>query len=50
MPLPTPCVKPDVDFGKPVLTYMGLDPLEPDDELLDEFVPQSGLDMGRFLA
>jgi hypothetical protein len=41
---------PYVDFGKPVLTYTGLNPARPDDEPLDDFVPAAdGLDLASLV-
>lgn len=37
---------PYADFGRPVLTYTGLDPTQPDDSPLDDYVPaDDGLDL-----
>jgi hypothetical protein len=41
---------PYADFGKPVLTYTGLDPAHPDDTPLDDFVPvDDGLDLATLV-
>jgi hypothetical protein len=41
---------PYADFGRPILTYTGLDPTRPDDSPLDDFVPvDNGLDLATLV-